>query len=218
MKKTGMLLLALFMVGLVVSCGNSRGDGGTTRTTLSAIRWVPVRESATPTPEWVNGPGWTEGTFNGQKVYLITVEAEAATKEKAKIACELARVETLARAIKELSTTMLASATAGMLNDSEDLETYFEKTTAAVSKNVDTSGAIAAASYWAYGQYIDDDAGTKRDVWRYVIQYAISKAKVDAAMAGAWGDTRNNYPPELVNRVENTLGSLMDASDARENQ
>lgn len=215
MKKTGMLLLALMTVGMVAACGGERGDGGTTRTTLSAIRWVPIRESASPTPEWVNGSSWTEGTFNGQKVYLITVEAEAATKEKAKIACELSRIETLARAIKELSTTMLASATAGMLNDDADLETYFEKTTAAVSKNVDTSGAIAAASYWAYGQYIDDDAGTKRDVWRYVIQYAISKAKVDAAMADAWGASRSSYPPELVNRVENTLSALSEASDAR---
>ncbi len=217
MKKIGMLMAIAAFAGLMVtvSCGE-RGETTTTRAPVRAVSWAVVQQSVTPTPEWVNFGTWETGTFNGDKVYMFVVEAEAATKEKAKIACELARVETIARYVKELSTTMLASATAGMLNDDAGLETYFEKTTAAVSKNVDTGGAIVVASYWEYGQEIDQDAGTKTDVWRYVIQYAISKAKVDQAMADAWRSTRQDYPQDLQNRVETQIPELSQASDERE--
>lgn len=218
MKKIGMIMAIATIAGLVVTaCGGNRGETSTTRAQVRAVSWTVVQQSVTPTPDWVNFGTWETGTFNGDKVYLFVVDAEAATKEKAKLAVELARVEVIARYIKELSTTMLASATAGMLNDNADLETYFEKTTAAVSKNVDTGGSIAVATYWEYGQEIDQDAGTKKDVWRFVVQYAISKAKVDKAMAEAWNSTRDSYPADLQNRVETQVPELSQASDNLEN-
>ncbi len=169
MKKIGMIMAIATIVGLTVTaCGGNRGETSTTRAQVRAVSWTVVQQSVTPTPDWVNFGTWKPALSTARKVYLFVVDAEAATKEKAKLAAELARVEMIARYIKELSTTMLASATSGMLNDTEDLETYFEKTTAAVSKNVDTGGSIVVASYWEYGQEIDQDAGTKKDVWRYV--------------------------------------------------
>lgn len=217
MKKLGILTAFAVVLGLAITVGcGQRGETTTTAAPVRAVSWAVIQQSTTPTPEWVNFGTWQTSTFNGEKVYMFVVEAEAATKEKAKIAVETARVETLARYIKELSTTMLASATAGMLNDSEDLDTYFEKTTAAVSKNVDTGGAIQTATYWEYGQVVDQANGTLKDVWRFVAQYAISKAKVDKAMQDAWTSTRASYPADLQNRVETTVPELSTASDARE--
>ncbi len=204
MRKITLTAIALTILAVFASCGQERPE----TVSYEGMRWVLVQASATPVPGWVNASAWEAGNNNGDEVYYILVEGEAKTKEKAKIAAELARVSALAAAVKEISTTMLASACSGMLNGDSAVETYFERTTAAVSRNADTSGAFPVATYWEYGQYIDDEAGTKLDSYRYVIRYSISQRKLEEAMARAWEQTGGNYPDDIIAQVQANVPGL----------
>lgn len=214
MKKFGLLMVAVMVVSVLVSCGETKEETTTSSVALGT-RWNQVNAKTPTAPDWVYGSSWEEGTWNGDNVVFILVEGSAMTMEKAEISADLEKIETLASAIKQLATTKLGAASSGMLNDDEDIDTYFEKTVAAVSENVDISGAMSTGSYWIYGELINDAEGTVEPQYRWYERYAISAAKIQAALEDAWNETEDEYPEELKEEVGSTLDSLMSASSAK---
>lgn len=210
MKKFGLLMVAVMVVSVLVSCGETKEE--TTSSVTLGTRWNQVNAKSPVVPDWVSGASWEEGTWNGDDVIFIVVEGSAKTLDKAEIDADLEKIETLASAIKQLSTAKLGAASSGMLNDDEDIDTYFEKTVAAVSENVDTSGAMPIGEFWIYGEMINDAEGTVEPEYRFYQRYAISAEKIQSAMEDAWNETKEEYPEELKEEVGSTLDSLMSAS------
>ncbi len=211
MKKLGLLMVAMVLVGLMASCGEEKAD--TEESSISGTVWNLIDTKMPTTPDWVYGNAWYEGTWDGESVIMILVEGNAKTLEKAEIDAELSRIETLARAIKELSTAKLGAASSGMLNSDEDIDTYFEQTIAAVSQNVNTSGSRPVGSYWLHGEYINESEGTRDEVYRYYELFAMNKEQLQSAMEEAWNKTKEEYPEELQEEVGSTLDDLMVADD-----
>lgn len=218
MRKLSLFAVTLLMTVIMMSCGkdNVQEEGTIPVNVTSGTRWQEVYGQKPVTPTWVNESSWIEGTWDGTTVYYFIVEGVGATEEKAEIACDLEKIETLASAIKQLATTKLGAASSGMLNDDEDIDTYFEKTTAAVSENVDISGAIMTDSYWLYGQLINDSEGTVEDQYYYYKRFVMPVEKIEEAMEDAWEATKADYPEELQDTVEDDLDYLMSDDDVEE--
>lgn len=209
MKKLSLLMSVIAMVTMLVSCGETVEEDDT----VSGTKWNLIDSKLPTTPDWVSGMSWSEETWNGSSVVAFIVEGQGNDLYKAQNDAQLERIETMARAIKELSTAKLGMAAEGLLNDDEEVDQYFQETIAAVSQNANTSGAMMTGEFWMHGEYIYAD-GTVEEVYRVFQKYVIDAAQLQAAMDEAWESTKKDYPEELVNEVDDTIGSLMDASDA----
>ena len=216
MKKATIVSSALFLVGMLVSCG---GGGGTTQPNpqpqpdvkkAAKIELNIIQESKTPAPDWATSDEvWSEGAEGGQKFIYLRVEAEDPQKETAKLLAQGQKIAQMADAIKQLATHEFAKVTEGMAGQGAGLETYVYDAVAAVSKNVDTSGALEAGTYWQYVQEIK--GADDKTYYRYIVRYKIDYAKFMAAMKGAWADQVKAVNPELKEKGQKMLDAINSA-------
>ena len=209
MKKTLLLGVFAMMATMFASCG---GNGTPVvqpgQPTPSAKTVVNVlRQSATPTPDWVSGPTYQVGSQDGVPTIFLVVEGEAPTKDAAKAKAEGDRIKNMANSIKQLATTEFAIAKQGMLNNETEMDQYFEETIAAVSRNVNVSGAFPIAQYWEQMELIE--ASASKTVWRYVLRYSLDKKVYDQAKADAWKKATDSITnPELKDKAQKVLSSI----------
>ncbi|MGC8764427.1 MAG: hypothetical protein ACP5QT_00860 [Brevinematia bacterium] len=211
MKRGYYILISLVLGGLILSCGRKPNpvavpepSSGTSEAPLIKIH--VIQKSTDPTPYWVNKK-WEIGKDElGRKVIFLTVEGQRNTKEKAEIEAESRKIARLSELIKQVATREFAIAKQGMLNDETELDTYFEETIAAVSKNVNISGAMNVEDYWEYIQEVQGDSS--RTYWRYVKRYAMDYETYQKAVKQAWEPVAKKIPPDLKNRAEKVLENL----------
>lgn len=211
MKRVHYILISLILGGLIFSCGKKpdavavpQPSSGTSEAPLIKIH--VIQKSTDPTPYWVNKK-WEIGKDElGRKVIFMTVEGQRNTKEKAEIEAESKKIARLSELIKQVATREFAVAKQGMLNDETELDTYFEETIAAVSKNVNISGAMNVEDYWEYIQEVQGDSS--RTYWRYVKRYAMDYETYQKAVKQAWEPVAKKIPPDLKNRAEKVLENL----------
>lgn len=214
MRKSILLLtvLAIFST-LFVSCGGSSSSAVVQPQPLPdnapRVQVYVVRKSTDPTPDWVNKK-WSIGKDeSGNKVIYLTVEAERPTKEKAESELEGKKATVLASAFKERTTREYAIAKQGMLNDSSELDTYFEETIALLSRNVDTSGALPVEDYW---EQLQEVSGSEtKTYFRFVRKYQMSYDKFQKALNQSFEQVAKKIPPELKEKSEKVLDSLRNA-------
>lgn len=220
MKRVFKILVSLLIMGLVFSCGNKKPQpvavpepsSGTSEAPLIKIH--VIQKSTNPTPYWVNKK-WEIGKDElGRKVIFMTVEGQRNTKEKAEIEAESKKIARLSELIKQVATREFAVAKQGMLNDETELDTYFEETIAAVSKNVNISGAMNVEDYW---EYIQETQGeSSKTYWRYVKRYAMDYETYQKAVKQAWEPVAKKVPPELKKKAQNVLENLSKSQDLSE--
>jgi len=219
MKEYLKLLLSLIILGVIVSCGSKPNPAavpapstGTSEAPLIKIH--VIQKSTNPTPYWVNKK-WEIGKDElGRKVIFLTVEGQRNTKEKAEIEAESKKIAKLTEVIKQVATREFAVAKQGMLNDETELDTYFEETIAAVSKNVNISGAMNVEDYWEYIQEIQGDSS--RTYYRYVKRYAMDYETYQKAVKQAWEPVAKKIPPDLKKKAEKVLDNLNKAGEMSE--
>jgi O6-methylguanine-DNA--protein-cysteine methyltransferase len=215
MKKIGLLLSMMVLLGFMVSCNESKPDTTVQPTPQPtpasdlAIKINIIQQSETPTPTWVN-KRWEVGKDDqGKKVIYLAVEGQRNTKEKAEIDAESKKIARLTELIKQVATREFAVAKQGMLNDDTELDAYFEETIAAVSKNVNISGAMNVSDYWEYIQEIQ--GGQSKTYYRFVKRYSMDYDTYQKALAGAWTPVAKKIPPELKNKAQDVLKSINDS-------
>jgi predicted small lipoprotein YifL len=176
------------------------------------IQIVVVQKSEDPAPAWVN-KRWEIGKDEmGKKVIFLAVEGQRNTKEKAEIDAESKKISRLSELIKQVATREFAVAKSGMLNDDTELDAYFEETVAAVSKNVNISGAMNIADYWEYVQEIQGDSS--KTYYRYIKRYAMDFDVYQKALKSAWEPVKKTVPPELKDKAQKVLDSLNQSQEA----
>ena len=209
MKKAILVLSAFVFV--LMSCGG----GGTPVTPVqpdtpkkaAKIELNIIQQSKTPAPDWATSDEvWSEGAEGGQKFIYLRVEAEDPQKETAKLLAQGQKIAQMADAIKQLATHEFAKVTEGMAGQGAGLETYVYDAVSAVSKNVDTSGALEAGTYWEYVQEIK--GADDKTYYRYIVRYKIDYAKFMAAMKGAWSEQVKAINPELKEKGEKMLDAI----------
>ncbi len=219
MKRKFYFLLCLVLGGLIFACGKKpnpvvvpQPSSGTSEAPLIKIH--VIQKSTDPTPHWVNKK-WEIGKDElGRKVIFLTVEGQRNTKEKAEIEAESRKIARLSELIKQVATREFAVAKQGMLNDETELDTYFEETIAAVSKNVNISGAMNIEDYWEYIQEVQGDSS--RTYWRYVKRYAMDYETYQKAVKQAWEPVAKKIPPDLKNKAEKVLENLNKSQELSE--
>ncbi len=212
MKKSGIFLCAVVMAVYLVSCGSHKPQPAPApaplpeETAAKQIKVYVIQQSENPTPAWVNKK-WEIGKDElGRKVIFLAVEGQRNTKEKAEIDAESKKIAMLSELIKQVATREFAVAKQGMLNDETDLDTYFEETIAAVSKNVNISGAMNVADYW---EYIQETQGSEsKTYFRFVKRYAMDYEAYQKAVKQAWEPVAKKIPVDLKNKAQNVLDSL----------
>lgn len=214
MKKISLVLCALLLMGLIASCGAKKPEEKPTppppQTTdtkpADLIQIHVVSKSEDPTPAWVN-KRWEIGKDElGRKVIFLSVEGQRNTKEKAEIDAESKKIARLSELIKQVATREFAIAKQGMLNDETELDAYFEETIAAVSKNVNISGAMNVADYYEYIQ--ETQGGTSKTYYRFVKRYAMDYEAYQKAVNNAWQPVAKKVPPELKDKAQKVLESI----------
>ncbi len=210
MKKFVLLLTSVFFVGMVASCGGNNTKPATQPTAdqpqAAAIKINVIRTSEDPAPKWIN-KRWEIGKDEmGRKVIYLVVEGQKPTLEKAEADAVGKKLSQMADAIKQLTTHEFAIAKQGMLNDETELDTYFEETIAAVSRNVNTSGALNVADYWEYIQEIQ--GSESKTYYRILKRYAIDYDQFQKSLKGAWEPTAKKVPPELKNKADKVIDSI----------
>lgn len=212
MKKLGFFLSMALLLGFVVSCGNNKPQPAPTpipvveKTDANPIQIHVIQQSTTPTPVWIN-KRWEIGKDDlGRKVIFLTVEGQKPTREKAEADAESKKISRLTELIKQVATREFAVAKQGMLNDETELDTYFEETIAAVSKNVNISGAMNIEDYWEYIQ--ETQGGSSKTYFRMVKRYAMDYETYQKAIKSAFEPVAKKIPPELKNKAASVLDSL----------
>ena len=222
MKKSVIFLFAVILALFLVSCGSQKPQPAPAPAPLpepSAAKQIKVtiiQQSENPTPVWVNKK-WEIGKDElGRKVIFLSVEGERSTKEKAEIDAESKKIATLSELIKQVATREFAVAKQGMLNDETDLDTYFEETIAAVSKNVNISGAMNVSDYW---EYIQETQGSdSKTYFRFVKRYAMDYEAYQKAVKQSWEPVAKKIPPELKTKAQNVLDNLNKSQDQAASQ
>jgi len=216
MKKAILTFGVFAFVGVMMSCGGGGNTGGTTVKPVdnppkaAKIELNIIQESKTPAPDWATSDEtWSEGAEGGQKFVYLRVEAEDPQKETAKLLAQGQKIAQMADAIKQLATHEFAKVTEGMAGQGAGLETYVYDAVAAVSKNVDTSGALEAGTYWQYVQEIK--GADDKTYYRYIVRYKIDYAKFMAAMKNAWGQQVKAINPELKEKGQKMLDAINSA-------
>jgi hypothetical protein len=211
MKKIALVATSLLIAaGLIVSCGGG-GDKKPEKKpepakTADLIKINVVQKSEDPTPVWVN-KRWEIGKDDmGRKVIFLSVEGQRNTKEKAEIDAESKKIARLTELIKQVATREFAVAKSGMLNDETELDAYFEETIAAVSKNVNISGAMNVADYWEYIQETQGDQS--KTYYRFVKRYAMDYDQYQKSLKSAWEPQKKAVPPELKDKAQKVLDSI----------
>ena len=212
MKKAILVLSAFVFV--LMSCGGQATQPTpqpTPQPTKAAkIELNIIQQSKTPAPDWATSDeAWSEGAEGGKKFVYLRVEAEDPQKETAKLLAQGQKIAQMADAIKQLATHEFAKVTEGMAGEGAGLETYVYDAVAAVSKNVDTSGALEAGTYWEYVQEIK--GADDKTYYRYIIRFKIDYDKFMAAMKGAWGAQVKAINPELKEKGQNMLNAINNA-------
>lgn len=214
MKKLGLILVAMVLFGFS-SCGSSKPENQPQPTPVPTptpdlnIKINILRQSESPTPNWVN-KRWEIGKDDeGRKVIFLAVEGQRNTKEKAEIDAESKKISRLTELIKQVATREFAVAKQGMLNDETELDAYFEETIAAVSKNVNISGALNISDYWEYVQEIQNSSS--KTYYRYVKRYSMDYDTYQKAVKSAWEPVAKKVPPELKNKAQDVLKSINDS-------
>jgi len=210
MRKILILLSVVGILSILFSCGSSQSGSSVVQPSgAQKVNVYVLRKSTDPTPDWVNRK-WSIGKDeNGNKVIYLVVEAERPTKEKAEEEIEGKKSEVLATVIKERTTREYATAKSGMLNDSSELDTYFEETIASLSRNVDTSGAVPLEDYW---EQIQETQGEQsKQYFRFVRKYQLSYDRFQKALDQAFEPVAKKIPPELKEKSEKVLDTLRNA-------
>jgi hypothetical protein len=213
MKKIGLILFTALLLTGIVSCGSK--DTKPTppppqplpeEVEAKRIKIYVIQKSEDPTPVWVN-KRWELGKDElGRKVIYLAVEGQRNTKEKAEIDAESKKIARLSELIKQVATREFAVAKSGMLNDETELDAYFEETIAAVSKNVNISGAMNVADYWEYIQ--ETQGSASKTYYRFVKRYAMDYDQYQKALNNAWNPVAKKVPPELKNKAQSVLESI----------
>jgi hypothetical protein len=213
MKKIGLILFTALLFMGIVSCGSK--DTKPTppppqplpeEVEAKRIKIYVIQKSEDPTPVWVN-KRWELGKDElGRKVIYLAVEGQRNTKEKAEIDAESKKIARLSELIKQVATREFAVAKSGMLNDETELDAYFEETIAAVSKNVNISGAMNVADYWEYIQ--ETQGSASKTYYRFVKRYAMDYDQYQKALNNAWNPVAKKVPPELKNKAQSVLESI----------
>lgn len=216
MNKIGLFAGIVIAAGLIVSCGGTKPQPQPqpqpkADDSPAKIQIYVLQKSEDPTPPWIN-KRWELGKDEtGRKVMYLTVEGEKNTKEKARIDAESQKIARLSELIKQVATREFAVAKSGMLNDETDLDSYFEETIAAVSKNVNISGAVNVADYYEYIQEVQGD--NSKTYYRYVMRFAMDYDTYQKALTQAWEPQKKKIPPELKDKAEKVLDSINKSED-----
>jgi len=213
MKKFTLLLAVVLMVGIFASCGGKKPEPPQVQPqpqvqteTPQKIQIYVLQKSEDPTPPWIN-KRWELGKDEmGRKVIFLTVEGQKNTKEKARIDAESQKIARLTELIKQIATREFAVAKSGMLNDETDLDAYFEETIAAVSKNVNISGAVNVADYWEYVQEVQ--GSSSKTYYRYVMRFAMDYEVYQKALKQSWEPQKKKVPPELKEKAQKVIDSI----------
>ncbi len=212
MRNLGLLAFAALFALTLVSCGPKRTEIKPApepvpeEVEAKRIKIYVIQKSEDPTPVWVNRR-WEIGKDElNRKVIFLSVEGQRNTKEKAEIDAESKKIARLSELIKQVATREFAVAKSGMLNDETELDAYFEETIAAVSKNVNISGAMNVADYWEYIQ--ETQGGSSKTYYRYVKRYAMDYDQYQKAVNNAWKPVAKKVPPELKNKAQSVLESI----------
>lgn len=210
------LLLSVVVGGVIVSCGSKPQPAvvpppSTGSSEAPIIKIHVIQKSTDPTPAWVNKKWEIGKDETGRKVIYMTVEGQRNTKEKAEIEAEAKKIAVLSEIIKQVATREFAVARQGMLNDTSELDTYFEETIAAVSKNVNISGAMNVEDYWEYIQEIQGDSS--KTYYRFVKRYVMDYENYKKAVEQAWQPVKKKIPPELKDRAEKVLEKINEATE-----
>ena len=213
MKRTGVVLMSALLLATLVACGPKESKPTPPppqplpeEVEAKRIKIYVIQKSEDPTPTWVN-KRWELGKDElGRKVIYLAVEGQRNTKEKAEIDAESKKIARLSELIKQVATREFAVAKSGMLNDETELDAYFEETIAAVSKNVNISGAMNVADYW---EYIQETQGSdSKTYYRFVKRYAMDYDQYQKALNNAWAPVAKKVPPELKNKAQSVLESI----------
>ncbi len=223
MKKIGLFAGIVIAAGLIVSCGGAKPEPQPqpqpqpkANDNPAKIQIFILQKSEDPTPAWVN-KRWELGKDeSGRKVMYLTVEGEKNTKEKARIDAESQKIARLTELIKQVATREFAVAKSGMLNDETDLDSYFEETIAAVSKNVNISGAINVADYYEYIQEVQGD--NSKTYYRYVMRFAMDYQTYQKALNQAWEPQKKKVPPELKEKADKVIDSINSSEELPSDQ
>lgn len=216
MKKLALALSALASLLVVTACGGN----GTTKPEATPDPEAPmvkinvIRQSETPKPTWVNKKWYIGKDESGAKVIFFVVQGRAATQDKADVLAQADKIVRLTEMIKQVATREFALARSGMLDPESDkaLDTYFEETIAAVSKNVNVSGAMNTADYWEYVQEIEGSSSKK--YYTVYKQYSMDYAIFEKARNSAWNQEKKRVDPALQNKAQSVLDSINKAEDA----
>jgi hypothetical protein len=218
MKKTLFFACMLISAGLIVSCGGKKPEQQQPKpgNNTAKIQIYVLQKSEDPTPDWIN-KRWQLGQDDvGKKVIFLAVEGQGNTREKARIDSETQKISRLTELIKQVATREFAVAKSGMLNDETDLDSYFEETIAAVSKNVNISGAVDVADYWEYIQEVQGDSS--KTYYRYVMRFAMDYETYQKALKQAWEPQKKNVPPELKEKADKVIDSINQSQDLPSDQ
>ncbi|URA09350.1 hypothetical protein [Thermospira aquatica] len=216
MKRSVWFLMTLVAVTLmVVSCGGKKPEPApqpqqpvSPEADALRIKVYTIQASEEPKPKWVNKRWYIGKDEEGVKTIYLTVSAQAVRKDNAARLAEAEKIAKLTEAIKQVATREFALARAGMLDPDSDkaLETYFEETIAAVSKNVNISGAMNVADYWEYVQEVQ--GGESKTYYIYYKQYAMPYALFEKARKDAWDKQPKPVNKDLQNKAQKVLDSI----------
>ncbi len=213
MKKILIFIGIVIAAGLIASCGGKKPEEPQPKVDNSTakIQIFVLQKSEDPTPAWIN-KRWELGKDDlGRKVVFLAVEGQKNTKEKARIDAESQKIARLTELIRQIATREFAVAKSGMLNDETDLDAYFEETIAAVSKNVNISGAVNVADYWEYIQEVQGDSS--KTYYRYVMRFAMDYETYQKALAQSWEPQKKKVPPELKEKADKVIDSINKSED-----
>jgi|GEM_PF-1263576 hypothetical protein len=214
------LMVAGMVVLMVASCGGKKPEPAPQNQTPTSpdaealrIKRYVIQASEEPKPKWVNKRWYIGKDEEGVKTIYLTVEGQAVRKDNAARLAEAEKIAKLTEAIKQVATREFALARAGMLDPESDkaLETYFEETIAAVSKNVNISGAMNTADYWEYVQEVQ--GAESKTFYIYYKQYAMPYALFEKARKDAWEKQPKPVNKDLQRKAQKVLDSINNYED-----
>jgi len=214
------LMVAGMVVLMVASCGGKKPEPAPQNQTPTSpdaealrIKRYVIQASEEPKPKWVNKRWYIGKDEEGVKTIYLTVEGQAVRKDNAARLAEAEKIAKLTEAIKQVATREFALARAGMLDPESDkaLETYFEETIAAVSKNVNISGAMNTADYWEYVQEVQ--GAESKTFYIYYKQYAMPYALFEKARKDAWEKQPKPVNKDLQQKAQKVLDSINNYED-----